>query len=96
MLLVGSWTMFGNGYGVPMTTRSRMRSHAVALMEKLDGRGRRAYFHQFLHQVVRHAVIVSVERDVVVDVDPCTRPLAEIEPLGRQRIQGRLVESREL
>jgi hypothetical protein len=26
MLLVGPWTMFGNGYGVPMTTRTQVRS----------------------------------------------------------------------
>ena len=36
MLLVGSWTMFGNGYGVPMTARTQMRSYSLALMEKLE------------------------------------------------------------
>jgi hypothetical protein len=84
MLLVGSWTMFGDGYSVPMTTRTQMRSHALALMEKLDCGGRRANFYQLLYEVVRHAVVVGVERNVVVDVDPCAGPLAEIEPLGRQ------------
>ena len=71
MLPVGSWTMFGNGCGVPMTTRTQMGSYSLALMEKLDGGGRRAHLHQFLHQVVRHAVVVGVENDVVVNVDSC-------------------------
>jgi len=88
--------MFGHGYGVPVPARTQMRSYALALMEKLDGGRRRAYFHQFLHQVVRHAVVVGVESDVVINVDPCARPLAEIEPLGRQTVQRGLVEIREL
>jgi hypothetical protein len=41
--------MFGNGYGVPVATRAQMRSHTLALMEKLDGGRRRAYLHKFLH-----------------------------------------------
>jgi len=47
-------------------------------------------------QVVRNAVIVRVEDDVIVNVDPCARPLAEIKALGGQRIQCRLVESDEM
>src|SRR5712691_6448393 len=58
-----------------MTTRAQVGSHTLALMEKLDGRGRRTHFHEFLHQVVRHAVVVGIENDVVVDVDPCAGPL---------------------
>jgi hypothetical protein len=88
--------MFRNGHGVPVATRTQMRSDTLALMEKLDGGGRRAYFHQFLHQVVRHAVVAGVENDVVINVDPCAGPLAEIETLRRQGIQRRLVENREL
>ena len=96
MFLVRSWTMFANGYCVPMTTRTQMRSDTLALMEELDGGQRRAYFHQFLHQVVRHAVKVRVEDDVVIDVDPCAGSLAEIERFGRQRVQRGLIESRVL
>jgi hypothetical protein len=65
-------------------------------VEKLYGGGRRAHLHQFLHQIVGHAVIVRVKDDVVVDVHPCARPLAEIERLGRKRVKRGLVESREL
>ena len=42
-------------------------------MEDLDGRRRRAYFHQFLNQIVRDAVVVRVEGDVIVDI-LCGRP----------------------
>ena len=75
MRLVGTRAVLGNGDGVSMTSRTQVGSHALTLVEKLDGRGRRTHFHQFLHQVVRHAVIVRVEHDVVVDVDPCAGPL---------------------
>lgn len=42
MFLVRSWTMFGNGYCVPVATRTQVRSDTLALMEKLDGSERRA------------------------------------------------------
>ena len=96
MRLVGAWAVLGNRDCVPMTPRTQMGSHALALVEKLDGRGRRAHFHQLLHQVVRHTVKVRVEHDVVVDVDPCAGPLAQIERLGGQRVQRGLIKSREL
>ena len=79
MRLVGTWAVFGNGDRVPMTARSQVGSHPLAFMEHLNGRRRRADFHQYLHQVVRHAVVVGVENDVVVDVDPCAGPLTQIE-----------------
>src|ERR1041385_6185544 len=66
----------------PWPARPQVRSHALTLVEDLDGRWRRAYFHQLLHQVVRHAVVVRVEGDVIVDVDSGTRPIAQVETLG--------------
>jgi len=84
------------GDGLSVTSRTQMGSHALTLVEKLNGRGRGAHFHQFLYQVVRHAVKVRVEDDVVIDVDPCAGPLAQIERLGRQRFQRGLVNSHEL
>ena len=44
--------VLGNGDRVSVTSRTQMGSHALAVMEQLYGRGRRAHFHQFLHQVV--------------------------------------------
>ena len=83
MRLVGAWAVLGNSDGVPVTSRTQMGSHALALVEQLDDCGRGAHFHQLLHQVVRNAVVVGIEDDVIVDVDPCAGPLAEIERLGR-------------
>src|SRR5436309_3234822 len=89
MRLVGTRTVLGNRDGVPMAARTQVRSHALTLVEDLDGRWRRAYFHQLLNQVVRHAVVVRVEGDVIVDVDSGTRPIAQVETLGGQRKIGR-------
>ena len=87
MSLVRTRAVLGNGDGVPVTSRTQMGSHALAVMEQLYSRGRRAHFHQFLHEVVRHAVKVRVEHDVVIDVDPCAGPLTQIERFGGQRGQ---------
>jgi hypothetical protein len=51
-----------------------------------DGRRRRADFWQFLHPVVRHDLVVVSRNRVEVNIGPCARPLAEIEALGRQRM----------
>ena len=56
-------------------------------------RGRRADLDQFLYQVVRHTVDISIESHAIVDVDAGARLLAQIERLPRQRLQGGLVES---
>ena len=68
MFLVGAWAMFGNGYGVLVATCTQTRRYTLALMEELDSGRRRAHFHQFMHQVVRHAVVdLSWVEAAVVD-----------------------------
>jgi hypothetical protein len=42
-----------------------------------------ADFHELLHQGVGHAVKVSIEGNVVIDVDGGPHPLTHIEALGR-------------
>src|ERR1017187_3863422 len=64
----------------PATT-AHMRCHAHAVMQDLYRRRRRADLHGFLHQVVGHAVKVSVERHVVVDVHARPRPFAALESI---------------
>jgi len=71
MRLMGTRTVFGNSDGVPVTSRTQVESHALAFMEYLYCRGRRADLHQFLHRVVGHALKVRVEHDMVVDVHRC-------------------------
>src|SRR5215472_2867938 len=65
-----------------------MRSHALSLVKELHGRRRRADLHEFVNQVVWHAVEVAVENDVVIDVYPRARPLTHVETLGRQGLQS--------
>jgi hypothetical protein len=65
-------------------------------VEDLDGRRLRTYFYQFLNQVVGDAVIVRVESDVIVDVDPGAGPFAQVETLRRERTQRRLIHRRKL
>ena len=84
MRLVGPWAVFGNGDGVSMATCTQVRSHALTLIEDLDGRRCRAHFHEVVHQVVRHAVVVRIKSDVVIDVDSGAGPLAEIERARRE------------
>jgi hypothetical protein len=48
-----------------------MCGYALAFMENLDRRGRGAHLHQLLIQVIRNAVIVRTEGDLLIDVDPC-------------------------
>jgi hypothetical protein len=48
-----------------------------------------------VHQRVRHAVVVPLHFDVIVDVDARRLPLTELVARGRQRLQRRLVELRE-
>jgi hypothetical protein len=62
-------------------------------MKDLDRLWRGADFHQLLYQSIGHAVEVTVEGHMVVDVDGGTRPLAHVETLGRQRRQSWLLES---
>src|SRR5215471_19791372 len=66
---------------------AQMRGYALSLMEDLHGGRCCSNLDQFLHQVIRHAVEVGIEGDVVVDVYPRSRPLTHVEPLARQRAQ---------
>ncbi len=43
-------------------------------------------------ELVGHAVVVTLDRDVVVDVDPAGCPLGHLVALERQGLQGRPVE----
>src|SRR5208283_2852317 len=53
-----------------------VRGYPLSLVKDLDSGWCRSNFHAFLHQRVGHAVEVSVEGDVIVDVDSRIGPLA--------------------
>ena len=75
--------MFVDRNGMFVTACPQVRGDALSFVKDLNGRWRRAHFHQLVNQVVWHAVTVCVEGDVVIDVHSCPRPLAEIERLRR-------------
>jgi hypothetical protein len=80
------------GHGGVGLVRSHVRSHALALMENLDGGGRGPHVYDLPCQLIRHTVEAAVELDVIVDVDRSLRPLGEIKVLSGQRPQRRLIE----
>src|SRR5579863_9446471 len=80
MLLVGD--------GLSTAAAAQVGRHARAFVQDLDHGGRGADLYQLVHQVVGHAVEVRVEGNVVVDVDTSARPLAQVERLGGQGLQG--------
>jgi hypothetical protein len=67
-----------------------MRGHALALVQNLHRRRRRADLHHCMHQVVRHAVVVGVTSPMVKN---CTlrpkekpqRPVSGNSTLGVSR-----------
>src|SRR5215469_5300989 len=69
-------------------TGAGMGGHALSLVEDLN-RGRcRANFDPFVNQMVRHAVEVGIEGDVVIDIHSCVRPLTHVERFRRKGQHG--------
>jgi hypothetical protein len=82
MFAMAAGPVFGIGYRLARAAAPQMRSHTPALVEDLHGCRHGANLNQFLHQVVRHAVIVAVENHVIVDIDSGLGPLAQVETLA--------------
>ena len=68
---------------------SGVSSDAAALEEDLNGGGGEAGFDLLVDTAVGNAVVVAVDLDVVVDVDPRLLPLGEDEGFGGQRLEPR-------
>src|SRR3989338_3702266 len=69
--------------------------HPVALEEHLDGGRGDAGLDALVHQLVRHAVEVVLDVDVVVDVDAAVLPGGHLEAGRGQRFQRRQVQALE-
>jgi hypothetical protein len=54
---------------------AQMRGDAFAVMEQLDCRRREARLYFLAHQTVRDAVIMFVNFDMIIDIDPAALPL---------------------
>ena len=83
------------GVATPAVT-AHMGGAALAVMEDLDGARGEASVDMLVDERIRDGVVVPVQLDVVVDVDPrVDLPLAVDERLGRPRPERGLVEARE-
>jgi hypothetical protein len=75
------------GEHLTSSTTAEMRSHTLSSVKDLYGGRCGAHFYQFMDPRIGHAVKVGVEGDVIIDVHAGARPLAHVEPFGRQRTQ---------
>ena len=71
---------------------ARVARDAPSAVQALHGGGGQAHVELAAHQGVGDGVVVPVDLDVVVDVDPDLLPLGEHVTLGRQRAEGGAVE----
>ena len=62
MLLVTLRPVLAVGDCLPTAATPQMRRHPLAFVEDLDRGGHRSDLDHFLHQVVRHAVVVARRR----------------------------------
>src|ERR1700751_1169713 len=58
-------------------------------MKDLPRRGREACLQLLTGKLIRHAVQVAIDLDVIVDIDPNSFPLCELIAFRRQRLQRR-------
>ena len=70
----------------------RVNGHALVAAENLHRGGSDAQFHQGSHEPMRHAVVVAIEFDVIVDVDAGALEARDRHARGRQRAQGLLIQ----
>jgi hypothetical protein len=80
------------GRALPAPPAAAMGGNAAALEEDLDGGGGEADLDALVDELVRHAVVVGLHDDVVVDVHGGVAPLAQLVTGGGQRAQERAVE----
>lgn len=84
--------VLGLSRGLTAAGQPAMRRHALGFEVDLDDRWREAGFEVLTDELVGHAVVVVLDRDVVVDIDAARLPLSHLVALGRQRLQGRSVK----
>ena len=76
----------------PRLWLSGVAGHALVGREGLHQGVGDAQLDRGAHEPVRHAVVVGIELDVVVDVDLGGLPAADLVARGRQRLERRGVE----
>src|SRR5262249_41360797 len=84
MRLMALGTMLCMGYALVAAAMTEMGSHTLSTVENLDGRRGGAHLDRLAGERVGHTVPVTVEGDVVVDVDARLCPVTQVVPLRRQ------------
>jgi hypothetical protein len=74
---------------------AQMHRDAPALAKQLDCVGGDARVELLADQPVRHRVVVPVDVDVIIEIDPAQTPFGILIRVGRQRLQRRAVELEE-
>ncbi len=74
---------------------SNMGGHPAVFKEDLHGLGGEAHLDLLAHELVRHAVAVAVDLDMVVDVHASLCPLGKLVGGCRKRLKGGLIDALE-
>ena len=69
-----------------------MAGDALAAMEALDGVGGDAHVHLFFDERMGHGVVMAMDLDVIVDVDPGLLPLGVFVRVDGKGAQGRFIQ----
>ena len=78
---------------VPVRRRAaRMGRDTLASLENLDGSCGVAGFELLTGKLIRNAVVVAVDLDVVVDVGPDRFPFCHYIMFDRQRLKGGMID----
>src|SRR3569623_3415146 len=71
---------------------AQMRRHPLAAEEDLDGLLGDASLDLLMHEVMRDAVVMLGDLDMIIEVDPAALPLGVLVRLIRQGDQRRVIE----
>src|SRR6185312_7169544 len=84
--------MLGNRGRAMRQGAAQMRGYALATEEDLDGLLGDASLDLLMHEVVRNAVVMLGDLDVIIEVDPAALPLGILVRFIRQGGERRMIE----
>src|SRR5262249_45885606 len=82
----------GDGRVFAVATGAQMRGNPLALGKNLDGTAGKAHLDFGASEVMRNAVKMACDIDMVVDTDTTHAPFGEDIGFGRQVLESRAVE----
>jgi len=79
--------MLGQGGVLAFLEAPLMCHNAPVAMENLYSIGAEEGFHLFAYKLVRNAIVVLIDIDVIIDIDGWLREIDVAIPLSRQRLK---------